>query len=626
MLMPTRQARLTALREELARRSLDGFIIPLADEHLSEYVGDYAKRLKWLTGFTGSAGLALVLREAGEGAKGSGAGSGSASSPHAAIFTDGRYTIQVRDEVDPQAYAYCSVPEDKPGEWLAAHAPKGARIGYDPWLHTTGWVETTARALVPVEGALVPVQSNPVDAIWEDRPAPSSAEVFLQDERFAGRSSADKRGELADWLTTEDLDAVVVTALDSVAWTLNIRGRDVAHTPVALSNLIIRSDATADWFIDPAKVPGEVAGALGNGVRIRPRSDFGEALADLADKKIALDPERSVAAIFALLEEAGAKVERRRDPTVLAKAVKNRAEREGHRTAQAKDGAAVVRFLHWLEQTAPSGEVDELGAIARLLAFRQAAGGLVDTSFDTIAGAGPNGAIVHYRASEQTNRPLEPGSVFLCDSGGQYAEGTTDITRTVWIDTAEGTVPPDEVKERFTRVLKGHIALAGQVFPQGTPGAALDVLARQHLWAVGLDYAHGTGHGVGAFLAVHEGPQRIAKPRGAQGGTEQELLAGMIVSNEPGYYQAGAYGIRIENLVLVEEREIDGAQERWLGFETLTLVPIDRRLVVPELLSEAEINWWNAYHARVREVIGAQLCEPDDAAARAWLEDACRPL
>lgn len=629
MLMLTHEARLTAFREELARRRLDGFVVPLSDEHLSEYVGEYAHRLQWLTGFSGSAGLAVVLRDfgggAGAGADG-GADGGADAGAGAAIFTDGRYTLQVRDEVDARLYDYCTVPEDKPGEWLAANTKQGARIGYDPWLHTTGWIEATGKALARAGGELVAVADNPLDAVWQDRPAPSEAAVFIQDERLAGRSSADKRAEIADWLEREDCDTVVIAALDSVAWTLNIRGGDVAHTPVALSYLTVHRDGTADWFIAPGKVPGEVAAALGNAVRIRPRETFGKGLAELAGRTVALDPERNVAAIFAALEEAGARIERHRDPAVLAKAIKHPAERDGHRAAQATDGAAIARFLHWLETEAPKGEIDELGVVARLLALRQAGGELLDTSFDTIAGAGPNGAIVHYRASEESNRRLEPGSVFLCDSGGQYASGTTDITRTVWIDTPQGCEPPAEVKERFTRVLKGHVALAMQVFPAGTPGAALDALARQHLWAAGLDYAHGTGHGVGAFLGVHEGPQRIAKPTGPQAGTDQPLMAGMILSNEPGYYRTGAYGIRIENLVLVEERDPPGAQGDWLGFETLTLAPIDRRLVARDLLSQAEIGWWNAYHARVLEVIGPRLGGAQDGEVRAWLEDACRPL
>ncbi len=601
MLMQTHEARLAALRKELERQGLDGFVIPISDEHLSEYVGAYAQRLAWLTGFGGSAGTAAVLRD------------------KAAIFVDGRYTLQVRDQVDGRLYEYKSVPQDKLADWLAQNAAEGAKIGFDPWLHTSGWVKATAKALEKVGAELVPVEANPVDAVWQDRPEPSSAPAFVQDDALAGRSSADKRAEVGEWLKAEKLDAAVISALDSVAWLLNVRGSDVDRTPVALSYVIAHADGTADWFIAPGKVSPEVAAHLGNAVRVRPRDTFTAALAALSGKRVAADPDRSVAAIFTALEAAGAEVVRATDPVVLPKAIKNEAERAGHRAAQARDGAAVARFLHWLSVEGPKGTVDELSAAARLHEFRKDTGDLRDLSFDTISGAGPNGAIVHYRVSEETNRRLDPDSVYLVDSGGQYADGTTDITRTVWIGPGE---PPAEVKDRFTRVLKGHIALAVQTFPQGTTGSQLDTLARQFLWQAGLDYAHGTGHGVGAFLAVHEGPQRIAKPRGGQAGTEQELMAGMILSNEPGYYKTGEYGIRIENLVLVEPREIDGGEGEWLGFETLTLAPIDRRLVDRTLLNEAEVAWWNAYHARVREVLAPRI----EGAALAWLEQACAPL
>jgi len=601
MLMQTHEARLAALRKELERQGLDGFVIPISDEHLSEYVGAYAQRLAWLTGFGGSAGTAAVLRD------------------KAAIFVDGRYTLQVRDQVDGRLYEYKSVPQDKLADWLAENAAEGAKIGFDPWLHTSGWVKATAKALEKVGAELVPVEANPVDAVWQDRPEPSSAPAFVQDDALAGRSSADKRAEVGEWLKAEKLDAAVISALDSVAWLLNVRGSDVDRTPVALSYVIAHADGTADWFIAPGKVSPEVAAHLGNAVRVRPRDTFTAALAELSGKRVAADPDRSVAAIFTALEAAGAEVVRATDPVVLPKAIKNEAERAGHRAAQARDGAAVARFLHWLSVEGPKGTIDELSAAARLHEFRKDTGDLRDLSFDTISGAGPNGAIVHYRVSEETNRRLDPDSVYLVDSGGQYADGTTDITRTVWIGPGE---PPAEVKDRFTRVLKGHIALAVQTFPQGTTGSQLDTLARQFLWQAGLDYAHGTGHGVGAFLAVHEGPQRIAKPRGGQAGTEQELMAGMILSNEPGYYKTGEYGIRIENLVLVEPREIDGGEGEWLGFETLTLAPIDRRLVDRTLLNEAEVAWWNAYHARVREVLAPRI----EGAALAWLEQACAPL
>jgi Xaa-Pro aminopeptidase len=382
---------------------------------------------------------------------------------------------------------------------------------------------------------------------------------------------------------------------------------------------MVQADGTADWFIAPEKVPDAVAAKLGNAVRIRPRDQFTAAFAELAGRRVAADPERSVFAIFDRLDEVGAQIVSETDPAVLPKAIKTPAEQAGHRAAQARDGAAVSRFLTWLEGEGPKGSVDELSAAARLRAFRDATGELVDLSFDTISGAGSNGAICHYRVSEETCLPLAPNSVYLVDSGGQYRDGTTDITRTVWIGP---DAPPAEVKDRFTRVLKGHIALDTAIFPTGTPGSALDVLARQFLWAAGVDYAHGTGHGVGSFLGVHEGPQRIAKGRSGQAGTDQELIAGMILSNEPGYYKAGEYGIRIENLVLVESREIAGMEGEWLGFETLTLVPIDRTLVDRSLLSEAEIAWWNRSHAKVREVLAPQL----EGDALVWLERSCAPL
>ena len=601
MLMSTHEARLDALRKELARRGLDGFVVPISDEHMSEYVGAYAQRLQWLTGFNGSAGTAVVLADRTE-EKG------------ATIFVDGRYTLQVRDQVDGAQWDYASVPETSPARWLGEHAPEGARIGYDPWLHSRAWVDALGKALARRKAVPVAVDSNPIDAVWQDRPEPSAAPAIVQDDALAGRSSADKRAEVARWLAQEELDAVVIPALDSIAWLLNIRGADVDRTPVALSFAVAHADGTADLFVAPEKVTPALRAHLGNAVRVAPRDGFVPALTALAGKRVAADPDHAVAAIFAALDQAGAHVVAATDPCTLPKAVKNAAEQAGHRAAQARDGAAVARFLHWLSVEAPTGAVDELAAAARLQAFREDTGSLRDLSFDTISGSGPNGAIVHYRVSEETNRRLEPGSVYLVDSGGQYPDGTTDITRTVWIGPDEA---PADVKDRFTRVLKGHIALARAVFPTGTSGSQLDTLARQFLWQAGLDYAHGTGHGVGSFLSVHEGPQRIGKAGG-----NQELLPGMIVSNEPGYYKTGAYGIRIENLVLVERREIAGAEGEWLGFETLTHVPIDRALIATALLDTDERAWLDAYHAGIVERIGPRL----DGDARHWLEAACAPL
>jgi Xaa-Pro aminopeptidase len=597
--MSTYEARLAALREQLKADRLDGFVVPLTDEHMSEYVGSYAQRLAWLTGFEGSAGAAVVLPEA------------------AAIFVDGRYTLQVRDQVDGNHWSYQSVPQTSIADWLSVHAPDGGRIGYDPWLHTKDWVTKAREALADKGAELVAVRRNPIDAVWADQPEPSRARLIVHPDHYAGQSSAAKRQDMADWLKEQKADAAVLAALDSIAWTFNVRGQDVDHTPVALSFALVNSDGTADLFVASEKIGDDVRQHLGNGVRVHERDAFEPMLKSLAGKTVAVDPERSVAAIFEALENAGAKVVSRRDPSILPKAIKNGVEIAGHQAAQARDGAALSRFLHWLSIEAPKGGIDELGAAAKLRALRQAGGDLRDLSFDTISGAGPNGAIVHYRVNEATNRPIEMDSIYLVDSGGQYPDGTTDVTRTVVIGT-----PTNEMKDRFTRVLKGHIALARARFPAGTRGSQLDSFARQFLWAAGLDYAHGTGHGVGSFLSVHEGPQRISPVGSAQPGGDEPLKAGMILSNEPGYYKTGEYGIRVENLVLVVPVEVDGAEKDVLGFETLTFAPIDRTLIETALLSPAERAWVDAYHAEVARVVGPQL----DGEVKAWLDAQCAPL
>ncbi len=598
---PDFHARLVALRGQLTADGLDGFVVPLTDEHMSEYVGDYAKRLEWLTGFRGSAGSAVVLQT------------------RAAIFVDGRYTLQVRQQVSGDDWDYVGVPQSSGAAWLVDNAPAGARIGYDPWLHTKTWVAATAARLAEIGASLVPVKRNPVDAIWADRPPMSPARLKVQATELAGRSAPDKRAEIADWLTANKLDATVMTALDSIAWTFNLRGADVAHTPVGLAFAILHADATADLFIDAHKVGDDVRAHLGNGVRLHDRAAFRPMLSSLSGKQIAADPERAVVAVFDALTTGGASISERRDPAVLAKAVKNAVEQAGQRSAQARDGAALSRYLHWLSVEAPRGGLTEIAASDELQRLRAATGKLVDLSFDTISGAGPNGAIMHYKASAETNRRIEPSSVYLCDSGGQYPDGTTDVTRTIWVGPGR---PPADICDRFTRVLKGHIAIATAVFPEGTSGGQLDALARQYLWAAGLDYAHGTGHGVGAFLAVHEGPQRIAKSAGAQSGTDEPLRAGMFLSNEPGYYKEGAYGIRIENLILVEPRSIAGGELNMLGFETLTFAPIDHALIDVAMLTVAERSWLNTYHEQVWDIVGPQL----EGAARAWLDAACAPL
>jgi len=599
MLMHTHEARLDALRQELARQGLHGFVIPISDEHMSEYVGAYAQRMAWLTGFGGSAGTAVVLAD------------------RAAVFVDGRYTEQVRDQVNGALFDHVSIHEQTPAAWLAEHAPQGARIGYDAWLHSKGWVAAMEKALAKRGGTLCAADGNPVDAVWADRPAPSGAAALVHGDEYSGRSSAEKRADVADWMQREGVDTAVIAALDSLAWLFNIRGSDVERTPVALAYAMVHSDGTAELFIEPGKVTPDLVQHLGNAVTVRDRATFTAALADLGGKRVAADPDSAVAAIFTALENAGAEVVAGRDPIVLAKALKNPVEQAGHRSAQARDGVAVAKFLHWLSVHAPGGGETELSAAAALHAFREETGVLRDLSFDTISAAGPHAALPHYRVDEGTNIPIAPSSVYLCDSGGQYADGTTDITRTVWIGPGE---PPAEVRDRFTRVLQGHIAIARSVFPRGTVGSQLDSFARAALWSAGLDFAHGTGHGVGSFLSVHEGPQRIAKARGPQ--AEQELLPGMILSNEPGYYKPGAYGIRIENLVLVETRDIAGAEGEYFGFETLTFVPIDRHLVEADMLSPDERAWWNDYHAAVLATLAPRLAGD----VLAWVERACAPL
>jgi len=591
--------RLAALREQLKANALDGFVVPLTDEHMSEYVGSYAQRLAWLTGFLGSAGSAVVLPE------------------EAAIFVDGRYTLQVRSQVSADQWSYQSVPETSTTEWLKEHAPQGGRIGYDPWLHTRDWVTKAKEALASRGAELVAVARNPIDEVWTDRPEASKAHLVVQPDEYAGKGAPEKRTEIADWLTTHHADAAVLSALDSIAWAFNIRGADVTHTPVALAYALVNSDGTADLFVAGEKIGPEVRQHLGNGVRLHERAAFEGVLGELKGKTVVVDPERAVAAIFDALDKAGAKILPLRDPTILPKALKNDVEVAGQKAAQTRDGAVISRFLRWIDEEAPKGDVDELIASDHLEALRRENPELRDLSFDSISGAGPNGAIVHYKSSEKTNRKLETGTLYLIDSGGQYVDGTTDITRTVPIGE-----PTEEMRDRFTRVLKGHIAIATAVFPKGTRGSQLDSFARRPLWEAGLDYAHGTGHGVGSFLAVHEGPQRISPVGSSQSGGDEPLAAGMILSNEPGYYKTGEYGIRIENLVLVVPREIDGAEKEMLGFETLTFAPIDRRLVDANMLDADELGWLNCYHAHVLAKIGPNL----EGADLEWLQAACAAI
>ena len=596
--MSTHADRLAALRDQLKAQRLDGFVVPLTDEHLSEYVGAYAQRLGWLTGFQGSAGTAVVLPA------------------EAAIFTDGRYTLQVREQVSGDQWQYVSVPQESVSGWLGAHAPAGGRIGYDPWLHTRAWVSDATAKLAEAGAELVAVDTNPVDAVWPDRPQMSDAPLAVQADALAGRSSAEKRAAIGEWLLAQKADAVVLSALDSIAWTFNVRGQDVQHTPVALAYALVDAEGTATLFVDEGKLTDDVRQHLGNAVRVASRAEFAPALDGFAGKRVAADPERAVAAVFERLEKGGASLLVTRDPTVVPRATKTEAEIAGHRAAQARDGVAMVRFLKWLEETAPKRGLTEIGASDRLAQFRAETGELKDLSFSSISATGAHAASPHYHADETSDAEIGPG-LYLIDSGGQYADGTTDITRTVAIGE-----PSAEMRDRFTRVLQGHIAIATSVFPEGTSGGQIDSFARRPLWEAGLDFSHGTGHGVGAYLSVHEGPARIAAANYPTGGAMEPLLPGMILSNEPGYYKAGEYGIRIENLILVERRDISGADRAMLGFETLTFAPIDATLIDTKLLTRAELEWLNAYHREVLAKIGPGLDEDE----RQWLNGKCAPL
>jgi Xaa-Pro aminopeptidase len=594
----SRVQRLKLLRDRLATDGLAGFIVPRADEHQGEYVPLRGQRLAWLTGFTGSAGAAAVLQD------------------RAAIFVDGRYTLQAGAQVDTQAYEIHHLIDEPPASWLAGTAAKGDAIGYDPWLHTPQEVERLKAGFERAGATLRAVERNPLDQVWDARPAAPLAPVFAQPESFAGESAADKRAHIGRALAENGAASAVLTMPESIAWLLNIRGGDVPHTPLPLSFAVLKADGAVTLFIDRRKLTPGLDRHLGNAVTIEAPERLGAALDALAlEGRVQVDPASAASWVFDRLGAARAQIHRAADPCMLPKACKNPVELAGTREAHRRDGAAVTRFLAWLAREAPKGGLREIAASDQLEAFRKEGEYFRDLSFPTISGAGSNGAIVHYRASPETEKRLEPGALYLLDSGAQYLDGTTDITRTIAIGT-----PSAEMRENFTRVLKGHIALATARFPKGTTGAQLDGFARRALWQVGLDYDHGTGHGVGSYLSVHEGPQRISKAPNAQ-----PLLPGMIVSNEPGYYKTGAYGIRIENLIVVQP--VDGSQtgngaRETLCFETITLAPIDRHLVARDLLDCDEAAWLDAYHARVRATIGPLV----DAETNAWLEQATAPI
>jgi Xaa-Pro aminopeptidase len=587
-------ARVAALRANLKKRGLDGFIVPRADRHQNEYVPASEERLAWLTGFTGSAGSAIVLAD------------------RAALFVDGRYTVQAAEQVDTSLFEIVHLVETPPDKWLEANLNSGATVGYDPWLHTTEATEKLAKACAAAGATLVPVESNPIDELWTGRPAPPMGRVVTHDLRYAGESSSDKLKRIRAELAKLRADALLISDPQNVAWTFNIRGSDVAHTPLPLSFALVPKDERPALYIDGRKLGNDVRHTLEDIADVRAPDDLARDLSRLKGRTVRLDQASAADALTRLITDAGGKAARGADPITAMKAIKNKAEIAGSRAAHRRDGAAMVRFLAWFDREAPKGKLTEIDAVAALESFRRDTGALKDISFPTISGSGPNGAIVHYRVTRSSNRRIRKNELFLVDSGAQYEDGTTDITRTVVTGK-----PSAEMRDRFTRVLKGHIAIATAIFPENTTGAQLDPLARIALWQAGLDFDHGTGHGVGSYLSVHEGPARISKL-----GTEA-LRRGMILSNEPGYYKTAAYGIRIENLVLViAEPAPKGAEKPLNAFETLTLAPIDRRLIDVKMLTPKERTWLNGYHKRVRDVIGPLV----DTKTQKWLRQATRPL
>ena len=583
------------IRAAMARQGLDGFLVPHEDEHQNEYLPAANDRLAWASGFTGSAGAGVILKD------------------RAAVFVDGRYTLQVRDQVDQGVFEIRDLVEGGVPAYLET-APKGAVIGYDARLHSPQALDGLKAAAARAGAALKPVVVNPIDEAWgAERPAQPAAPVVPHPVQYAGEESASKRARVGSAVAALGAQAAVITAPASIAWRFNIRGGDVIRAPLPRSQAVLRADGTARLFLDPAKVTDELPAWLGNQVSLEGPEALDDALAELAGQKVVVDPAQSSAWYFDTLAAAGAEVVRAMDPCTLPRACKNAVEIAGTVEAHKRDGAALTRFLHWLATEGQVNPPDEKEAVAKLEAFREATGVLKDLSFDTIGAANGHGALPHYRPTERSNERAAPGSLLLVDSGGQYLDGTTDVTRTVAIGE-----PTAEMVTRNTLVLKGHLAIARLRFPAGTTGSAIDAFARAALWSHGLDYDHGTGHGVGVYLGVHEGPQRISKAPNTVA-----LQPGMIVSNEPGYYKDGEYGIRIENLEVVMPAEAVGTGDRPMHrFHALTLAPIDRRLVDKSLLSPEEIAQFDAYHARVVREIGPRV-EPE---IRAWLEEVCAPL
>ncbi|MBO6920111.1 MAG: aminopeptidase P family protein [Rhizobiaceae bacterium] len=597
----TAKPRVEALRQLFDKLEIDAVLVPKSDEYLGEYIPPYAERLAWLTSFTGSAGSALILKD------------------KAVIFTDGRYTSQVAKQSDADVFDFEDLVSNPPSKWIKENAPKGLRLGIDPWLLPSASVEKLEEALKTIGGKLIIFSDNPVDAVWEDQPNTPLEPVSIQPDIYSGKLAKVKISELQAGLKDDKDDATVIADPTAIAWLFNIRGNDVMHTPVALSRAIILADGTPQLFMDKRKLDMEVEAYLNQLADLNPPSEFESALKELGEqtKTVSIDSNTASHAISMILKESGANLIDRTDPVLLPRAIKNAAEIDGSILAHKIDGAAMVSFICWLKSQAPE-TLDEIAVAKKLEATRAEYGAkhqnpLKDISFDTISGSGPHAAIIHYRVDEDSNRKLQSGEMILVDSGGQFECGTTDITRTISL----GDVP-EEQKKYFTLVLKGMIDISLLRFPKGTRGVDIDAFARAALWKHGVDYAHGTGHGVGSYLAVHEGPQNISKR------SMVEYQPGMIVSNEPGYYRDGGFGIRIENLVYIHEpRDIELGETAMMGFETLTLCPIDQDLILPELMTDEQINWLNTYHATVREVLTPYI---DDEAAVSWLNAQTEPI
>jgi len=589
--------RVALLREALGRHGLDGFVVPRSDEHQGEYVPPHAERLKWLTGFGGSAGMAIVLKD------------------RAAIFIDGRYTLQVRDPVDMPIFDARHPVEEPAPRWIEENLTHGARLGFDPWLHTAAAADRLRAACKKAGAELVPCPDNLIDEIWDDQPSVPFGRIVPHPLEHAGEDHESKLVRVSDILEHADVHAAVLTQPDSIAWLFNIRGSDVSHTPLPLSFAILHEDGHADLFVDDRKLTNETRAHLGNKVTLHAPGRLKEALDELGagGKEIRLDPASAADWIRQRLADAGAVIKSGDDPCVLPKARKNEAEIEGSAAAHLRDGAAICELLAWLDAQAP-GTVSEIDVVERLEELRRRDPALRDVSFDTIAGTGPNGAIMHYRVTHETNATLQDGDLLVLDSGGQYLDGTTDITRTIAIGT-----PGDEERTAWTRVLQGMIAMSELRWPRGLAGRDIEAVARMPLWLAGQDFNHGVGHGVGAYLSVHEGPQRLSRT------SHIPLEPGMILSNEPGYYREGAFGIRLENLLVVQPAPKIGTgdpERDMLSWRTLTFAPVDRRLIVLEMLTASERTWINRYHSDVAEKIGPRLGKE----AKLWLDAATAPL